>query len=297
MIPGDTVLVQGNADIKIFKVNEFSPDTALFATISNDSIIVYWPSYKTVPAMIKPEISLSGKATISPASGEEVPFVNGTVYTVTSEAGTQNRYKLYIDFRQPKPTFTFNGNSLDKGRITGLGGDWFLADTARTKVFLVTGDAQQEYATEIVSVSANLVNFIVPITLPDDKLYDIKIVNGIHTIYNNNENVRGQVHLNDYPDLSELYTIGSPFNLKHGDVFEVRGLHLLNTKAASLFTYPDFVEIPIEVVEIIAHDRVKLKITDNVPAGNYRDMILYMSDDGLSGSYAYNSVFSITVSE
>ncbi|MDA3890449.1 MAG: DUF5018 domain-containing protein [Salinivirgaceae bacterium] len=47
---------------------------------------------------LKPEITVSPKATISPASGDEVDFSNGLViYTVTAENGTELLYKVSVN--------------------------------------------------------------------------------------------------------------------------------------------------------------------------------------------------------
>jgi hypothetical protein len=193
MIPADTVTLSGYTHITSFKISEFSADTIIKATIGSDSIIIYWPSYKPLPATIKPTITIPEKATILPGSGAEVNFENGTKFTVTSEAGTKKEYKLYIDFRQPEPYFVYNNPSVFLSSANNISGDWLLTDTARTKVYLISATDQKEYTATVVSMSTGNITFNIPATLPADQLYDIKVVNGIYTIYNNTVEQRNNI--------------------------------------------------------------------------------------------------------
>src|SRR5262245_54294289 len=91
-IPGDTTFVSGMNYIKTFEIKEYSADTVIKASITADSIIIYWPSFsRALPDSIAPVITLPDSATISPASGKNVAFKTGATYTVTSAAGTTKK--------------------------------------------------------------------------------------------------------------------------------------------------------------------------------------------------------------
>ena len=295
ILPGDTIAVSGYTSIQSFKIKEFSADTPLLATIGHDSIIVYWPSYKQVPDSIRPEIILPAKTTIAPLSGVAVPFVNGTLYTVTSEAGTKQQYKIYIDYRQPKPWFSFSDGNFSKGNEMSVDGDWFLADISKTKVSFIAVTDQKVYDALLLGINTNTIKFAIPKAVPDGT-YDVRVTNGIHTIYNSDASGRNNAKIttDTYP---YLYTLGSPFSLKRGSTFNVRGINLTGTLTASLILDENFTELPLEVVAVLSDDTVELKIPDNVPAGTYHGLALFLTPDGINGTAAYHPDITVTVTD
>ncbi|HEX6431643.1 MAG TPA: hypothetical protein VF008_28325, partial [Niastella sp.] len=153
-ISGDTVHVSGMNYIKSFEVKEYSADTVLKASITADSIIVYWPSYsRKTPDSITPIITLPDSATISPASGKKVAFKTGAIYTVTSAAGTSKKYTLTVNQQSAVPWFYFNSASITLGDYISVFGDQFWQDTSVTKVYLVSATTGIAYPTELFSVT------------------------------------------------------------------------------------------------------------------------------------------------
>lgn len=153
--------------IKTFEIKEYSTDTVIKAGITSDSIIVYWPSFsRALPDSIAPVITLPDSATISPASGKKVAFKNGTIYTVTSAAGTTKKYTLAVSQQSAVPWFYYNSTFIILGDYVSLFGEQFWQDTSQTRVYLVSASTGIAYRTEVFSVPLSGPRFIAPMNLP-----------------------------------------------------------------------------------------------------------------------------------
>jgi hypothetical protein len=289
-IPGDTTHISGMNYIKTFEIKEYSADTVIKASITADSIIVYWPSYsRALPDSIAPVIALPDSATISPASGKKVAFKTGAIYTVTSAAGTVKKYILKVSQLSAVPWFSFSSQSITLGEYISLTGDQFWQDTSQTKVYLVSATTGTAYLAELFLVGVGGPRFIVPLNIPANELYDIKVVNGPYTIYNALEARRNAVSL-IYPMTATLNAAGLPSKLARGTEFTVRGVLLEKAVTASL--YAGGVYTPIDVVSA-AIDRIVLRIPAGVATGVYT-RVRVITSDGLS---KFITGISITVTE
>ena len=166
-IPGDTVTVNisGLNQIIAFQLEEFSADTVLEAAIKEDSLIVYWPSsIKPAPATISPIILVPEGASVTPASGESVPFETGTSFTVTAEDRNEKTYFLKVVFYQPEPYYNSGSGAVrffDRNDIrylevindieafgiyndVRLDGDFFLTDTTKTRLVLTHLESNEQ---------------------------------------------------------------------------------------------------------------------------------------------------------
>lgn len=276
-IAGDTIQVIGYKDITSFQVKEFSNDTVLKASIKDDTIIVYWPSYKAMPKTIKPAITLPDSATIVPASGEEVAFKTGTMYQVTSGIGTSHTYVLKVEFQQPEPWFfsALTSSIFENGSYQTLGrGDYFIPDTAMTRVYLVAATDSTEYQAEVFTVTNEGPGFFVPMNVPAG-LYDVKVVNGIHTIYNSLSASRSKLTI-AYPTYPQVFTVTIPATLHRNDTFEVRGCLLGLTNTVSLYN-GSLKKSDLEIVSVAA-DKLVLRVPADFPFDNYIALQLLMSD-------------------
>lgn len=292
-IPGDVILVPGYTHIVSFTLKDTENNT-IQAAITEDNIVVTWSNYMPVPEKIKPEIVLGTEAVIAPASGVEIPFKDGEVYTVTSKAGTTKKYTLKIDLRQKEPT-AWNyeyGSTYAKGTMQSMtnparGGsnsiDNLWLDKEQTRVYLVSAtDQKTEYTAEIVYIGLGtgtnpLSNYGVYYFLSDDTpagMYDLRIKNGAYVLQNANVEYRYKIQVTE-PTAFRVDTYGTLSERLAGDIFEVRG-GLLNTitsvemynSAASTVIYP------IEIVSISAYKAV-LKIPAGTPAGTYNRLKFY----------------------
>jgi hypothetical protein len=274
-IAGDTLYISGMNYIKSFELKEYSADTVIKASITEDSIIAYWPSYsRLLPDSIAPIITLPDSATISPASGKKVPFKTGITYTVTSAAGTLKKYTLKVSQQSAVPWFYYNPASITLGDYISLGGDQFWQDTSQTKVYFVSATTGVAYQAELFSVAITGPRFIVPLNVPSNDLYDIKIVNGAYTLYNATEIRRNAVSLVD-PTIVNLNAAGLPSTLSRGSTFTVRGTLLSKVVSAAL--YANSVYTPVEVVST-AIDNVVLKIPAGMATGTYNRIRVITTD-------------------
>lgn len=289
VIPGDTVRVSGDNYVRSFTIKEYSADTAITATIKNDSIIVYWPSYKPLPSVIRPEIQLPEKTTILPANGEEVEFKTGTSYKVTSESGKIKNYKLVLDFRQPKPMLTRAAEGTVIARNTGayygngtstlISGDWIFPVISQTKAYFVAVSDKKEYEVEVTSVTTSGIKCVIPATIPEGN-YDLKLVNGIHTQIQGNTWALSaststgiafwylppyDLTKNRYvfPKANDLIIRGDNLD-QIGDVFFIRNV---STGAWH----------QMEILDL-EKQKVVLKVTEGTPLGDY-DRIRYSSEN------------------
>lgn len=274
-IPGDTTHISGMNYIKTFEIKEYSADTVIKASITADSIIVYWPSYsRALPDSIAPVIALPDSAIISPASGKKIAFKTGAVYTVTSAAGTVKKYILKVSQLSAVPWFSFGSPSITLGEYMTLPGDQFWQDTSQTRVYFVSAATGTAYQAELFVVGIGGPRFIVPLNMPVNELYDIKVVNGPYTIYNATESARNKMSV-VYPTLTTLNGAGLPSKVARGAEFTVRGVLLEKTATASL--YAGGVYTPIDVVRV-ATDRVVLKIPAGMATGAYNRVRIITTD-------------------
>lgn len=294
IVPGDTLKVSGYNHIKSFTVHEFSADTPLTATITNDSIIVYWPAYRNSPATIKPEISLPEKSAVSPATGAEIPFVDGTKFTVTAESGKKKVYNLRIDYSQPKPWFRISAATFTIGNPVTLNGDWYLQDFSKTKIYLVSAETKIEYEAELMAFTPNPV-FIPPLNAPVTGFYNLKVVNGKHTIYSIDPTGIDKLTLNVNPTkrIHSIGTAAAPFIVKAGGQFTIRGYDISATSSAQMGVSTTRNPTALEIVETKI-DRVTFKVPVGTPATLYRGMRLTLSDDT---AQPFNSGVFIMVTE
>ncbi|WP_375448311.1 LamG-like jellyroll fold domain-containing protein [uncultured Fibrella sp.] len=97
---------------------------ALAATISGNSITGTLPLGTSASSLV-PTITLSPKATVSPASGVAQDFSNAVLYTVTAEDGSTQTYTVTITRTFPTnglvAYYPFNGNARD-GSGRGIDG-------------------------------------------------------------------------------------------------------------------------------------------------------------------------------
>ena len=277
-IPGDTTRISGMNYINTFEINEYSADTVIKAGITADSIIIYWPSYSRVlPDSIAPVITLPDSAKISPASGKKLAFKTGITYTVTSAAGTTKKYTLAVNQQSAVPWFYYNPASITLGDYITLSGDQFWQDTSKTKVYLVSATTGIAYTAELFSVGITGPRFIVPLNVPVNGLYDIKVVNGAFTLYNTTEIRRNAISL-VYPTVLSMNVAGLPSRLSRGSGFTLRGTLLSNVTAAAL--YAGGVYTPIDLVSA-AIDKVELKVPAGMALGTY-NRIRVTTADGVS---------------
>lgn len=198
--------------IEAFSVTD-SLGNQLKASLTGDSIIVYWPPYQTAPVKVTPQIVVSSGASISPASGTQVTFASGTVYTVTAQDGSKKTYKLIPLINQPAPVFDVaNNTSLQIGDYLGLRGQYFIPDTTKTRLYLINV-SNKDIPVSLKEISSfNTFGFVV--RLPQDNsidtgYYKVKLVNGTNT------SIKGPYHFG-LPAFPAIQTADEGKNVKSG---------------------------------------------------------------------------------
>ncbi|KUJ61259.1 hypothetical protein AR687_13810 [Flavobacteriaceae bacterium CRH] len=310
-IPGDVIKVPGYTQIETFTFKD-SENNTVSAAITDENIIVTWSVNTALPSTIKPEIVLGTEAVISPASGAEVAFKDGTVYTVTSKAGTTKKYTLKIDFRQIEPNTwtyaaaqTFTKGSLQRLTNSALGGstnsiDNLWLSVENTRVYLVAAaDEKTEYTAEIVHLGGSLgttsttafsvygLYYFLPEDMPVGT-YDLRVKNGIYTLQNASVENRFKITVTE-PTAFSAELVGTLAEKQAGENFEVRG-GMMNTVTSVLMynsTTPT-VTYPVEIVSTTLYRGV-FKIPSGTPAGTYNRMRFYR------GTANTLSQFTVTV--
>lgn len=171
-------------EITSFEV-KLKDENTLKAALEGNEIILYWPPFQPIPDSIAPEISVSDRAKISPASGEKVPFTDGFNYKVTAQDGSTKSFKLNLSANVPDPGFYFNNpatNGVYTVRYNDLfpyiKGNYIIPDTANTKVFISNAKVGEINMTPYVTSLAQIqLVFSVPTSI-DTGLYKIKVVSG-----------------------------------------------------------------------------------------------------------------------
>ncbi|SES11788.1 hypothetical protein [Pedobacter rhizosphaerae] len=166
------------------------------ASIVGQDIIVYWPPFQDVPASITPNIIVSERASISPASGTAVPFKTGKAYQVTAEDGSIKKYQIKAIVNQPdlgtfnvvNETSVVNDATLIRyGTSILLNSKGYIyTDTAKTHLYMVTNDGKQtQLKVEITSNNGEtLIKAVDPLIeekWPASTKFKLKLVSGYRT--------------------------------------------------------------------------------------------------------------------
>ncbi|MBF4516959.1 hypothetical protein IRZ71_11410 [Flavobacterium sp. ANB] len=290
-IPGDVIKVSGYTHIESFTIKD-PENNPISAALTEDKIIITWSNYMALPETIKPEIVLGTEAVISPASGAEIAFKDGAVYTVTSKAGTTKQYTLKIDFRQAEPQswFLSAGETLSKGilqkktnqaRSGAIYIDNLWLSVKDTRVYFVAATDQTEYTAEISYLGgpavAPFLEYGVYYFLPENMpigMYDLRIKNGIYTLQDANVENRFKINVIE-PTTFKAELTGSPAEKQTGETIEIRGGLMNTVTSVELFSSTATTVIyPLEIVSVTPY-RAVLKIPAGVPAGTYNRMRFY----------------------
>lgn len=169
-------------------------DETINAAISGDSIIVYWPSYIDNPEKIRPEITVSENATVTPASGAETDFVTGTKYSVKAQNGDIKDYFLKVVINQPPIQLAeaeYLTYLVEKGgSYTFTNGTYLryvIPDPAVTSFYIIDStDTEHQLEISFTEGDHDMV-----VTVPDDNTFKmgghkIRIVSGTQTVISTN---------------------------------------------------------------------------------------------------------------
>jgi len=243
------------AEIETFTIEDAHGEL-LQAVIKDEEIIIYWTPLEEEPETIRPAISVSQGATVSPASGEAVPYSAATTYTVTAQDGSKKTYTLRPEGGQPIPYL----NALPSTEIYinaafSISGDYFLPDADRTKVYLVA-DNQEYELMEVNQLTNSRIRPFIPITTElDTGYYEVKVVTGRYTLM-----AQERIHLNA-PILSTLLDRTKlPSNLSPGQTFSV---YFTQEEALKFYQEEDFT--------------ARMEYSNNTPVRNFDPKVTFVS--------------------
>ena len=243
-----------------------SSGAILSASIDSNTIIVYWPPLQTVPDSITPIVSVSDRATITPASGVKIPFTEGFRYSVRAQDGSTQTFILKPVINQPPV------QALDVYPLTGpyrtdlsfrLTGQYFIPDTAKTAVYLVAaGNGRQTKAVIQLPMSSSQINFTA--NLPDTGKYAIKLVTGLQAL------IAGTLTITIPPP---QLTFPAGAIVQRGGTLTITGTYL--TSVSSVVTYDVNFGGPYPLTIVSKTDTsITVQIPADLTPGEYIDFSL-----------------------
>jgi hypothetical protein len=249
------------------------------AAITEDSIIIYWPSWENMPATIRPQISLSEHASISPASGESIDLKTGVAYTVKAEDGTTKTYHTKLVVNQPEIWINPDANiSISEGgerafEIEAYVFRHIIPDADKTKFFAVDHNGVEHSLN--ISFPATYPGFpgklVVKVDLAGSTLpvgaYKLKITSGARTLLT--EQKQMAVLYSGFPKAD---TKEGPVTVKRGETITFTGTGFVDMKDAIILTYkPDWSEAEIGKLEYVSHTATTAiyRVPMDFPPGTY----------------------------
>jgi len=264
---------------------------AIEASITESKIIVYWPPQQAVPDSITPVITVSDRATISPASGTKVAFKQTTIYTITAQDGGTRKFTLTPSVNQPLVYFNFAGSNIQNlgiGKPFAIIGENFIVDTAETKFFLVDKNKKeiQVPASNFTSFTTTGIRGSIPVTSAiDTGNYTFKLVSGIR------QAVQGPYHVGK-PDLTVTTTMTS---VKKGGtlIFDTDPVIAKYNKVGIAVIYDEFFN-PF-IIENVSQSDIKISVpipsVFDISSTSYIEF--YDKDQNLLGGWYEAGVISI----
>lgn len=170
--------------IERFEIADASGATLKAVILEDNSIVIYWPPFQEAPDSVTPQIIVSDRASIQPASGEKVPFTEGLRYQVTAEDGSVQTYTFKPVINQPPLTIK-NVSELRIGIDNfEISGEYFVADTGQTKLFLIdkTGREIQLPGADFQVFTSSRIYTNIPFSSAiDTGYYQVKLTSGLRT--------------------------------------------------------------------------------------------------------------------
>lgn len=214
------------------------------ASFNKDSIIVYWPSYLAKPAKITPQIVVSEKATVTPASGAEVSFTTGTKFTVKAQNGTAKDYFLKVIINQPDIQVLESTYATTKGgTITVNNGReirYLTRDANLTKFYIIdNANKETQIPLEFAELAdgSPIMRIKVP-TTDDVKIgaYKIKITSEARTYVSPNT-IFGVLH--PASAKPKVNAVNTPVMVKQGETVTFTGTGFFEMKEARVYAYDE----------------------------------------------------------
>lgn len=288
IIAGDTIRISNDNNIQNFSINEFSEDTTISASIKDDTIYIYWPSYKTLPDSAAPIIMISDSANITPASGNRIAFKSGITYTVTAQSGDKKEYHTKVVINQPIANIQISSGNLYKSDPSNntlrLTGDYIIPDTNATKTYLVLQSNND--AINITSKITSISNTDVIFTLDNlleitNGQYRVMITSGVRTATTPDTKY---LIIKDAPLPNPTITWTTALSVKAGESFTLNGSNIASIDSVKILKSGALYHLNYTYTST----SITLTVPAGTPVGAYTQMRFYSSE--FSSSYAILSL-------
>ncbi len=265
IIPGDTVTVA--AKLPYNQLTSFSVpvpgEDSLLASVREDTIYVYWPSYISLPDSAAPSLQVSKNATVSPASGKNIHLQDNLTYNVTAENGDKAVYHLKLVINQALPVFSVQtaGSGYRLGAGIVLTSSYLVPDTSLTHFFLIDKNNNSTPVSKTSGLSVTGATVTVPSSL-DTGMYRINVVSAWRSY------TTSDLIFINYPNPVITWTRAG-VSLHRGDTLIVTGTNFRAVTGVSLVSTATGGNNAVELVSY-AIDSMIIKIPDDFPSGTYR---------------------------
>ncbi|MCD9020037.1 DUF5018 domain-containing protein [Parachryseolinea silvisoli] len=247
--------------------------TAVEAAIAEGEILLYWPHAIALPTTITPQLSVSEKAIITPASGTPIPLQDDIIYTVTAEDGSTATYTVKVVVNQP-PLSLDDDNPVvvSFGQPADIRGTNILLDASRTTISLIAAngeETQMEIDTIVDGLGTGFGSNIL-IQLPEDGTtaldtgwYKIKVVSGVRTATTSNAVLSIRYRYPAFEFITHAITVHP------GETFSLTGKYLRQLGDARVLVqdgseeYHSLAKVSSTPTEVI------YRVPDDMPAREY----------------------------
>ncbi|NIG56391.1 hypothetical protein [Chitinophaga sp. Cy-1792] len=255
-----------------------SANTMMLGAVDGDSILIYWPSYISQPATVMPEIKVSGKATITPASGTAIALATGTKYTVTAADGSKKAYFLKLIINQPGIQVNENASyAAVKGGVISINTNkdvkYLVEDATVTKAALVGSDGK-ETLLSVAFATRNNVPYI-DLTIPDNEAvkpgaYKLKFTSGAVT-FTTAAAVAGVL----YPATMkpQATTLNEAVSIKRGAEITFKGTGFTDMQDARVWAYSaTWAVVELGTLKMVSFTATTAtyQVPANFPTGTYQ---------------------------
>lgn len=278
-----------------------SGEEKLSAAITEDSVVLYWPSWESVPSSISPEISISENASIIPASGESVELKDGFAWTVKAQDGTTKKYFLKLVINQPDiwinaVSFGHTQGTEKPLEILAYSLRYIIPDPAKTRVWLVdAANKEYEFPVSFPPTYNGYPNRPVMVlawpatNVPPIGAYRLKITSGVRTKIT--EQAQYAILNSVFPQATPVTTA---ITVRRGETITFSGKDFTEMKDASVKSYNDnWFEVEIAKLTYVSHTATEAvyRVPANFPLGTFK-LGDYTPNTGISIGLETSEFFS-----
>lgn len=259
------------ADIVSFTIKDTNGEPVK-AVIDEKSLTIYWPSNQAAPDNIVPTITVSDRASVSPASGTSVAFKETTKFVVTAQNGTTKAYVIKKVINQPLLKLNLSSgisvyntkNFVTRGGRINVTGDNIIASKDQTKAYLVNTSTNAEKEITIATITPIAISATVDETVADG-IYKLKIVSGIRSV--TFENTFGVTY--GRPNITPVEMSVIKLTFKLGEEFTLKGTNRIELLTKFSIRNATSKQLYDLIIKETKTGQLTLKIPDNLPTGKY----------------------------